>query len=393
MFFNRTTFVMAAIVVIAAACGGNGEGLVETPVAHSARIEPTSTVDPSPTSVAHSTEVRLDERLVVDLATLVIPVCRTDSFTGDPLGFGTIPRVLQSSTSFQSDLLDPESEIIVALAPVIRWLGHFIPMADIAWEQARSEKDFAAAISDESRRLWLSCSAVANATHSLEAENQFSVSVSALLEKRRQWLTERLEVLRTNPVEIRDDDENRLTTSVALKNLSVTLDEFAAEHRIEDRVASVSFSVPNPLLGLSIEVPGGWVPIRNRIDIVLVAPSEVQMAGLTGLGVPGWNFGTALHVRRLGHESPWTLSDSAELLDSLMTKFGDRSTDERRQIGGIDAVIRVYESPEDEWVTIVAATVRDLHTYLFEFGCPLGELEFCRDTFAKYLTGVQFNAG
>jgi len=76
-----------------------------------------------------------------------------------------------------------------------------------------------------------------------------------------------------------------------------------------------------------------------------------------------------------------------------MAKFGDRSTEERRQVGGKDAVIRVYESPEDEWVTIVAATVNDHHTYLFEFGCPLGELEFCRGAFAKYLTGVQFDAG
>jgi hypothetical protein len=80
-------------------------------------------------------------------------------------------------------------------------------------------------------------------------------------------------------------------------------------------------------------------------------------------------------------------------MDSLLVKFGERSTEERHQVGGVEAVVRVYELPEHEWATIVAATVRDLHTYLFEFGCPANDKARCESLMQEFLDGVQFNDG
>lgn len=391
--FHWLLLTTSSVVVIAIACGGGSDTPDDpaTPTAISqVTVDPTSTVPPSSTAIVSPTGTPQRDDSLVDLENLVVPTCRTDPFAGTSVGFGTVPRHPDSATALSPDPLDTQAEIIMALAPVLRWVGHFTAIADTAWDFARTEQEYAAAISDEGRRLWLSCNAFTAAAPAFNTGESFLVSVIVSLQNRRQWLADRLEVLRTNPGSIRNDDENRATTSSALQDLTVRLGEIAIAAGVEDRLASVPFSVPNPLLGVSLEVPGGWMLIRNRVDIVVVAPPELQGDGLAGLGVPGWNFGTALRVRRLRHEAPWTLNDSMNIMDSLLVRFGERSTDERRRLGDGEAVIRVYESPDDGWVTIAAATVRDLHTYLFELGCPADEQAACEVLMQDYLDGVRF---
>ena len=108
------------------------------------------------------------------------------------------------------------------------------------------------------------------------------------------------------------------------------------------------------------------------------------------MGVPGWNFGTALQVRRMRHEDPWTLSDTAGLMDSLLVKFGERVSDKNDEVGGAETVIRAYESSDDAWITIAAATVNNSHTYLFTLGCPIESRISCEILLREILSDAQF---
>lgn len=382
--------VTAALALVAACSGGGGETVDQATPDLAASVAPASTPEPSSTETALPTEVPDDEGHPTDLDTLVIPVCRTDPFAGTSVGFGTVPRDPGTIDAVSSAPVDSQTNVIVALAPVLRWVDHFISRADSAWEAAETEQDFLVAISDESRRLWLACSAFAIAAPALNTTDPFLISVTSPLGERQAWLTDQLEALRSTPGSIRDDDSQRVATSDELKSLTGSLEELAIEAGIEDWLAPVPFTVPNPLLEVGLDVPAGWLLIRNRIDIVLAAPTDLQKEGVMGLGVPGWNFGTALRVRRLRHEAPWTLADTTTLMDSLLSRFGERTTEERRQIGESDAVVRVFESRDDEWTTIATATVRNLHTYLFELGCPDEYRSQCEDLLTELLDGVRF---
>jgi hypothetical protein len=276
------------------------------------------------------------------------------------------------------------------MAPVALWVDHFTSAADIVWDDALSEQDFVLALVEESRRLWLACGAVAAVAPDLDLGHSFMISINSSLATRRQWLVDRLEVLRSQSDLIRNDDASRAATSDLLLDLDAILNRLAVQAGLEDGATPAQFTVPNPLLEVSIDVPGGWLLFRNRIDIVLVAPPELQAEGVRGLGVPGWNFGTALRIRRLRHEAPWALADTSELMDSLLVKFGGRVSHGDTEVDGHQSIIRVYEALDDNWVTIAAATVRDLHSYLFELGCPATQRASCEALLQSLLAGVHF---
>ena len=276
------------------------------------------------------------------------------------------------------------------MTPVTRWLDHFTSASDVAWDAANDEQEVARALFAESRRLLLACNAVAAAASVLDSAHPFVISVNAALAGRRDWLVNRLEALRSSPQTALSSNSERITTSDALRDLDVQLAALASTTDLTAGTDVPPFTVPNPLLGLSVDVPGGWLLVRNRVDIVLAAPPGIQADGVRGLGVPGWNFGTALRIRRFRHEAPWTLTDTADLMDSLLARFGERLSGEPSLTSGLDTVISSYESPDDGWITIAAATVRDLQTYLFELGCPAEERAGCEDLIRGFLAGAQF---
>jgi NAD(P)-dependent dehydrogenase (short-subunit alcohol dehydrogenase family) len=393
--FYRSVIATAVLAVIAAACGGGGNNLIDPTVVAPATAEPSSTVQAIPAAIVTPIVVPPSgtDPKDLDLASLIIPVCRTDPFAGDLSGFGTIPRAPDYGTISSTGSLDPDAEIIVALAPIIHWMDHFTAKADAAWELADSDNDFAAVLTEESRRLWLSCNAVALVAPAIETTHPLLIWFKSLLTERQAWLTDRLEMLRTIPDSIRDDDLSRALTSEAIMDLTGSLDVLASDAGMENRVATTAFTVPNPLLEVSLDVPAGWMLIRNRIDIVLTAPVQDQVEGVLGLGVSGWNFGTALRVRRLRHEAPWSLTDTTNLMDSLFARFGERTSEDRRQVDGFETVVRVYASPADRWVTFGAALVRGQHTYLYELGCPSDDLVSCQTLLDELFIGVHFGDG
>lgn len=381
-----------ALGVLIFSCNGSrteisDQLLVSSPVT----IEPSSTSEPVNPTVVSSAQTPLPDRSIIDIDDLLVPACRNDPFAGTAVGFGTVPRAPESLQTFSSDSGDPLPEKMAALAPVIRWANHFTEISDTGWGRARSESDFASIIFDESRRVWLACNAIALAVPIInQTDPGLLASAKGLLADRQVWLADRLEVLRNNPSSIRNTDSYRGKTSVGLRKLIWDLDALSHEAGIEDVLIPVPFTVLNPLLEISIDMPAEWMLIRNRVDIVLVAPPDQHVEGVRGMGVPGWNFGTALQVRRMRHEDPWTLSDTAGLMDSLLVKFGERVSDKNDEVGGAETVIRAYESSDDAWITIAAATVNNSHTYLFTLGCPIESRISCEILLREIVSDAQF---
>lgn len=385
---------MVSVAFLVAACGGvdGSDALpsvsqIATPTVAQPVSTPTSEPKATPPPAPVATTAPGITAPHVDLATLTIPVCLTDPSN---IGFGTVPRSPNGGSSDPTGGTSAEADVLDALSPVVSWAGHFTAIFDDSWEVAESERDFARVLLEESRRLWLACHAVAAVTPSLTSEHPFLVSFKSLLADRQKWLTGRLETLRVAPVNIRDDDDRRSLDSMALLNKRNELHQLAVDAGVEHLPEPPSSTLPNPLLELSVEIPADWVLVRNRVDIVVAAPPDLQGEGVSGLGVPGWNFGTALRIRRLRHEAPWLLSDTATLMYSLLGRFGEQASDELTQLTGQETIVRTYESPENEWITTVAATVRDLHTYLFELGCPADDRDSCQNLLQQILVGVQF---
>jgi len=401
-------FVSVTLIALLAACSGGTE---------SPDRQETAVSSPSPTSIGETnagpiavptavgaTEIPLTdtglaastasppssvEEQVIDISTLTIPACRTDQFTGGNVGFGTVPR---APTDIKSGgIVGADSDLFEAVAPITRWIDHFTAESDALWNEAVSEQDFASVLFTESRRLWLACGAVSSAPGLRSSANLASL-IEPALATRHGWLVGQLETLQGNPESIRDMDAERSEASRLLRDLSARLPEFIEQVDGLDGSALSDFGASNELLEIIVNAPGGWLLFRNRIDIVLIAPPEDQADGVIGLGAPSWSFGTALKVRRFQHDSPWSLDDTAELMDSLLFRFEDRVSDQRSVISDLDAVARVYESPQDRWTTLAAATVRDSKTYLFEFGCPTEDRDTCELEFQGFLDGIVFGS-
>ena len=396
-------FVSTALIALLAACsGGTGSPVSQqtavssaspTPIAETKagptvgpEISPTSTGLPASTASPSGNA----EEPAIDISALMIPACRTDQFTGGNVGFGTVPRAPADTSSGVTQ--DADLDLFEAVAPITRWIGHFTAESDALWDEAVSEQDFARVLFMESRRLWLACGAVSSAP-GLRLSTNLASLIESTLAARHKWLVGRLQALQENPASIRAMDAERSEVSSTLRGLSARLPEFIDQADWLDGSPLSDFGAPNELLEIVVNAPGGWLLFRNRIDIVLVAPPEVQADGVIGLGVPAWNFGTALKVRRFQHVPPWGLDDTAGLMDSLLFRFGDRISDQRSFITNLDAVVRVYESPQDGWTTLAAATVRGSKTYLFEFGCPTGGRDLCESDFQGFLASIEFDDG
>jgi hypothetical protein len=80
-------------------------------------------------------------------------------------------------------------------------------------------------------------------------------------------------------------------------------------------------------------------------------------------------------------------------LDALYARFGDRVADETSRFGNIDGVLRIYRDVERGWDTLVAATVIDDSTYLFELGCPDEINSSCMSMIDQFVASVVFING
>ncbi len=359
--------------------------MIVPPTAVATSITPLSTESPEPTSTPETAR-----EPVVNLATLTVPTCRTDPTQGGQVGFGTVPRTALFPDGIGTEVMEGENsaDVVRALGPMVSWLRAATEFADAAWNSASSEQDYARAILSEGQRIWLLCGAVA-ATSDPVRYHPLTLSLAAALESMENWLTDRLETLRTDATQIHEADDSRELVSARLRGFRVSVEDLAADLETPDLANPGTFTVQNALLGAAMDVPAGWFVLRNDIDILLAAPFSYQKEGVAGLGVPGWNAGTAIRVRRFRHEEPWALSDTLNLMDSLYVGFGAQTGESLAVVDGRTAVMRTHESSQHGWASFVAATAVDQRSYLIELGCPQNHSDRCAEQFQELVAGIR----
>lgn len=364
-----------------------------TPTAVPTRIVDLAASTTSPTGTATSITATPGEmngsEPEVDLTTLTVPVCRTDPSQGGQVGFGTVPRSAPSG----GVLTDTTPlDVVRALGPLAYSLRVTTQSADEVWAAAKSEQDYAAAILVEGRRVWQLCGAVAATSDSVRA-HPITYSLAIALGEMQFWLSARLESLRSVETGIRDMDATRIRISADLMGVQESIEQLAVDLGDPKLAQPDDLTVINPLLDTEFDVPPGWFILRNEIDVLLAAPFEVQEEGVVGLGVPGWNAGTAIRLRRFRHEDPWTLSDTEELMDSLYIKFGNQVGQSPTEVDGHTAITRRYESPEYRWTSFVTATVVENRSYLVELGCPFSKSVYCAEQLDYLIDGIRLTPG
>ena len=243
----------------------------------------------------------------------------------------------------------------------------------------------------EGRRLSQPCSALSVAPLTTDGK-PFVDAVAANLNVRRDLLSATAELGRDGSADLRSLDVDRIDSSAIVAKLDEELNEIADKAGVTS-VESAPFTAVNPLLAISFSAPAGWLMVRNGIDIVLSAPAEQQVYSVRGLGPDAWKLGTALRVRRFRNGQPLELSGAAATLDALYARFGHRVGDQSTSFGGIDGILRIYRDTDRGWNTLVAATVIDDSTYLFELGCPDEVGSGCASTVDRFVESVEFLNG
>ena len=364
---------------------------------------PTASPGVDPTSTAATVELLTPVPISlppvdIDLASLTVPVCRTTYVNSNGAGFGTIPHATPTAIPVPGSSDGPggvdltyAQAFVTALSPLVDTTLGTTSAADNAWREATTDDELARIITFEGRRLTQLCSALSIVPLTTDGIGITRVVADAL-NGRRALLLDTVELLRDQPSKGREMDSSRLDSTATLLGLEASLDMFAAEAGVTS-LDPAPFTLVNPLLGASFDAPGGWLVVRNGIDIVIMAPPDQQVYSVRGLGPDAWKLGTALRVRRFRNNPPWQLSDTAAALDSLYARFGDRVDDKSIEIGGIDGILRIYRTSDGHWDTFVGATVLDNSTYLFEYGCPDTFVSECAGRMETFLNSVELSDG
>ena len=348
---------------------------------------------PNPTTKTTSPTAVSRPPLDVDITSLTVPVCRTTDVASNGAGFGTIPHatptaIPQSGSSGGEVALEAQA-FATSLSPLVEAIVATTSAADDAWDLAASDDDLARVILFEGRRLALLCSALSIFPLTTDRVDLVNVAAKAL-NNRRAVLSDTADLLKDQPGKGRGMDAERQDSSTILTGLEIDLGNFASAADVTS-FASAPFTAVNPLLGLSVDAPAGWLAVRNGIDIVILAPSSQQVYSARGLGPDAWKLGTAVRIRRFRNNPPWELADTALTMDALYARLGESSKEQSTSVGDVEGIQRVYRAVERDWSTYVAAIVLDSTTYLFEYGCPDRTESTCVAQMSRLTNSVEFS--
>lgn len=419
-----TTMIIGLSALAAIACSSGGDDLptatarVPTPVTAPDTALPIATVrsgdsteSPAPISdnaeprtgieVTATTPVGDDEpspppEPVVDLGTLTVPVCRTTLATSSPDGFGTVPHATATPISQSGESggprIDHATAFVTRMRPLYDALNSVVVAGDDAWSSAVTEQSRAGSLAFEGRRLSYLCAALSITPTAADSAPLFS-QLAGAMEARRGVLSDAVELLRSSGAVFTANEVERERTALDILSFGSALEDFAMEFSVADSAGAQGYTVVNPLLDLNLNVPAGWVTVRNGIDVFITAPEEVQRYSVSGLGPEAWKLGTAIRVRRFRNETDRTLEEAVGSLDSLLVRFGSRIEEFDSAIGTEPGIRLTYANVDGYWRALVGATVVADETYLFELGCPIEFIDECEAALSAILTEVTFGAG
>lgn len=364
-----------------------------TPVP-AASTSPGNGTSPAKTAVAGLVPAdELVDTSEIDISTLVVPVCRPNATASVSGVFGTVPHPNPQPengppVSGQS-LGDDIGLFSYGAKPLLDYVAYFTATADSEWSNARDPQEFARTVFAEGRRLWLACNAIANLSAPAPAESIRAAISNALL-ARREILAKAAGQIQSSTGDAFQPDSNRSLSSNDLLGLTVLLDVFADSAGLPLPLMPKPFQIVNSLLQLSIEAPAGSILVRNSIDIVVIAPLNLQENGVMGLGPPGWNMGTAMRIRRVRNGGRADLADVRAVVDVLYSRAGELLPESLIEIDGNDGVLRTYRDRDSRWDTLVAAGAIGEVTYLFTAGCPQTRTSECLSFLRDFVDSADF---
>jgi hypothetical protein len=281
---------------------------------------------------------------------------------------------------------------VAGMRPLFDAIRSTIDAGDGIWFGAENTQGQAAAIAMESRRLSHLCSAF-SITPQTGIDVALTSEFASILGARLDMLSSAAELLRTTEVNFSDVDAERQRTTSDIHSISPSLDAFAADSNVAESAGAEDYTISNPLLELSVNVAGGGVTVRNGIDVFVTADPDLQRYSVSGHGPDAWRLGTALRIRRFRNDIDRTLEEATLALESLLVRFGNRSSEQVGSIiGGEQAARLTYVIDDGFWFTLVGVTVVSDATYLFELGCPVEFTGECEDAFKDVFAGVTFNS-
>ena len=262
----------------------------------------------------------------IDLESLTVPICRTYDISSNGTGIGTVPHA--TPTVIPNPATYPESSgpevqsFVASLGSLLDATSAMTTSADKAWGDATDADSFARIIAFEGKRLSNLCSALSVIPFTSDGVDLVNM-ISKVLNDRRDVLRMVVQSLMDQPATGPDLGDSRRQSSAAIIGLKTQLDDYSEGVGIT-HPSLESATILNPSIGVTVNAPVGWVVVRNRLDIVLLAPPDRQIYSLSGLGPSTWNLGTALRIRRFRSNPPWELADAAATLDALYVQFGQR---------------------------------------------------------------------
>ena len=351
-------------------------------------VSPTPTSEPDPTV---EPPADLEEMSVSELR---VPGCHTSGPTSAHSFPGTIPPPpapvpAESPEGAGTASREEIAEYLRAIVPVADALEHWWSVTRNQWSRASKEGHYAALVFVEATRNAALCRAI-----SLVAPPPVARAVHSKLaltaQARQDWATEVHDALGCCGSPTPQLEERLEATLALLRDTRAGFDKLGSVFGIDLSTLSTRRHVESERLAISLDVPAEYIPARNDSQLVLLAPLEFQVAGLSGLAPDGSPYGASLQVQRLRMEGGLTAHGIGELLGGPEAAFGELRSQESVLVAQRESTELVFVDPATGWQTQLVVTNVGSHAYVFVARCPSRVGAGCSELGASAASRIAF---
>lgn len=352
----------------------------------------------TPTPASSVAATARPARAVFDLRLLSVPICVTSSVSGVVRGFGTVPAPTPTPTATPVVRPTPRSlriasrevgEYLALAGPAIQAATHWTGITENQWPNAQTLESRGALVFAESRRIAALCNGIALADAPPEAGDA-NRELAAALTGRQKWAADAASLLRDSmPASAASLESARSESAAALDAALAALESLAARFDLTLSPGADSRVLDNNRGRVSLQVPLGWFVVRADSQSVLVAPPDLQVTGIEGLGPGREGYGSALRVRRLRNAPGQTLSDILVNVSVLLDEFGELRRTRDIVVDGHAGVEWQLASSDTGWQTWFAVTLAGDFTFIIEMGCPGEVSSECDRIMRETLAGAR----
>ena len=259
------------------------------------------------------------------------------------------------------------SEYFSFASPLVEHLTQSNDPFSDAWAERLSVREQSEQIQALATRMTLACDAVSIIELVPPEATVFDANLRRVISERHAWVSSAVNDL-NNGLGISEAVEARnRVTFIELSRVSNEADVLAGEHGITP-VELLRYT--NEPLGISLDLPLGWVVSADGLSPVLMAPFAQNLSALPGLGPDRWQLGTAIRVRRLRNSEPIDAQQAGERFKSIIERQGPVERVEEVSLEGNPALLHILAPEQADWSATVTVLVLGDFTYFVETGCP-----------------------